>query len=53
MGRMDTKQSNGTHDAKVGNGYGDDSAHNGDKLTRVDSVQHFDGNGKDVIPLYR
>lgn len=50
---MDTKQSNGTQNAKVGNGYGDDSAHNGDKLARVDSVQHFDGNGKDVIPLYR
>ena len=49
---MGTEKPTGEHPDKLANGVNGHSG-NGTKMERSNSVQHFDGKGKDVIPLYR
>ena len=49
---MGTEKPTGVHPDKLANGVNGHSG-NGTNMERSNSVQHFDGKGKDVIPLYR
>ncbi len=50
--KMGTEKPTGEHPDKLANGVNGHSG-NGTTMERSNSVQHFDGKGKDVIPLYR
>ena len=49
---MGTEKPTADYDDKLANGVNGHSG-NGTTMERSNSVQHFDGKGKDVIPLYR